>query len=191
MSVMALAVPPRGVGPIPLGRGRWATIRPIESSDWVGLLDFYAHLSAEARYTRFLAMGRGIGPAAAHDFADAYERGAAGFVAILRASGARDGAIIGHLCLEPLPDGAAEVAVAVADDVRRHGIGHLLMAEAMRTSRERGFRRLVATMFTGNEGMRRLFLSAGGRLTRQQCSAGINFMELSTDPRDVLGGPLA
>ncbi|HET7520964.1 MAG TPA: GNAT family N-acetyltransferase [Candidatus Limnocylindria bacterium] len=188
---MALAVPPRGVGPIPLGHGRWATIRPIESSDRVGLLDFYASLSQESRYTRFMSMGRGIGPGAAHDFADAHDRGAAGFVAILREPGARDGEIIGHLCLEPLADGAAEVAVAVADDVRRHGIGHLLMAEAMRASRELGFRRLVATMFTGNEGMRRLLLSAGGRLLRQQCRAGINFMELSTDPQDVPGGSLA
>jgi L-amino acid N-acyltransferase YncA len=183
MSVTALAAPSYGIGPIPLGSGRWATIRPIESSDWLGLLDFYRRLSPEARHTRFLAVGSGIGAGTAHRFAAAGDRGAAGFVAILREAGREDGRVVGHICVEPLGDRAAEVAVAVADGMRRHGIGHGLMASAVRASRALGLQRLLATMFNGNVAMRDLLLSAGGRLVRNECRGGVATLEVELDDR--------
>jgi L-amino acid N-acyltransferase YncA len=85
---------------------------------------------------------------------------------------------VGHICVEPVGDGAAEVAVAVADGTRRHGIGHGLMASAVRASQQLGLRRLVATLFIGNVAMRDLLLSAGGRLIRDECRGGVATLEL-------------
>jgi RimJ/RimL family protein N-acetyltransferase len=182
---MALQRRAMGIQPIPVGHGMWVTIRPIESSDWEGLFDFYRGLSSQARYTRFLGMSPGIDERAAHQFASAHERGADGYVAILREAGPRDGRVVGHLCMERVPSGAEEVAVAVANDVCRLGVGTTLMAAAMTAARSRRTTRLVATMFAGNEPMRRLFLSAGGRVLRQSMDAGVISIEL--DPLDAVG----
>jgi acetyltransferase len=192
MSITALQRRPTGIEPIPAGPGTWVTIRPIESSDWEGLFDFYRGLSQQARYTRFLGMSPGIDDRAAHQFAAAHGRGADGFVAILREAGPADGRVVGHLCMEPMPSGAEEVAVAVADEVCRLGVGTHLMAAAMRAARGRRVPKLVAAMFAGNEPMRRLFLSAGGRVMRQSMEAGVMSIEL--DPAgasDERGGNLS
>ena len=181
MGVTALERRPMGIAAIPLGAGRWVTIRPIESSDWNGLLDFYRRLSADARYTRFLGMTSGIGGSVARRYSTARDRGADGFVAVLREVGPADGAIVAHLCMEPDRAGATEVAVAVADGMRRLGVGSALMAAAMRSAQSSGARRLTASMFAGNEPMRRLFLGAGGQLVHQSIDAGVESMEI--DPR--------
>jgi L-amino acid N-acyltransferase YncA len=184
MDVTALERRSIGIQPIPVGNGQWVTIRPIESSDWEGLLGFYRALSAEARYTRFLGMSPGIGIRAAHQFADARARRADGYVAILREARPADGRVVGHLCLEPMRQGAAEIAVAIADDVRRRGIGKRLMSVAMAAARSRGLTRLVATMFAGNDPMRRLFTGAGGQVICQSIDAGVESVEL--DPLDSM-----
>jgi RimJ/RimL family protein N-acetyltransferase len=188
MNVMALEVRPVGIQPIPAGNAMWVTIRPIESSDWEGLFDFYRGLSAQARYTRFLGMSPGIDDRAAHHFATARQRGADGFVAILREAGPGDGRVVGHLCMEPMPSRAEEIAVAVAGDMRRLGVGTNLMAAAMRAARDRRVPKLTASMFAGNEPMRRLFLGAGGRLMRQWMDAGVASMELDPEGLETHGG---
>ena len=181
MSVTMLESRRTEVVPRPVGEGSQVTVRPIEPSDQQGLRDFYRDLSADARHTRFLGTSPGIDDQMAHRYATARDREADGYVAILRDLGPADGSIVGHLCLEPLPDGSAEVAVAVADAHRHQGIGTALMAAAMASARERGIPRLVATMFAGNEPMRQLFLGGGGRLLLDQIRAGVEAM--AVDPR--------
>jgi L-amino acid N-acyltransferase YncA len=181
MSITALERRPTGIQPIPVASAMWVTIRPIESSDWEGLFDFYRALSQQARYTRFLGMSPGIDQRAAHHFAGARPRQADGYVAILREAGPRDGQIVGHLCMEPMPSGAEEVAVAVAGEFCRMGVGSALMNAAVEAARERHVSTLMAAMFTGNEPMRRLFLSAGGRVCRQSMEAGVITLQLALD----------
>ena len=82
-------------------------------------------------------------------------------------------------------NGAEEVAVAVADDFCRMGIGTQLMAAAMGAAQARRVPKLVAAMFAGNEPMRRLFLSAGGRVVRQRMDAGV--MSIDLDPLGASG----
>lgn len=185
MSITALETRPNGMEPIPLGHGTWVTIRPIESSDWEGLLDFYRTLSAEARYTRFLGLSPGIDLSAAHHFAEAEDHGGTGYVAILREAGPGDGRIVGHLCLEPISDGGQEIAIAVADSVRRHGIGTRLLTAGIRAARERGVPRLTATMFAHNTPMLRLALGAAARVVHHSLDAGIRSVEL--DPAGSAG----
>ncbi|HET6746258.1 MAG TPA: GNAT family N-acetyltransferase [Candidatus Limnocylindria bacterium] len=174
-----LAAAPRSLGShrIPLDSGRWVTIRPIESSDGHGLLDFYRRLSARARYTRFLGIGPGVDAEAAQRFADVDHDHADGFVAVLHEAGPQDGAIIGHLCMEPDRGGSEEVAVAVADGQRGRGIGSALFAAAVRSAARRGVPRLSAMLFATNEPMRRLLLHAPCPRT-DRIDAGIETIEL-------------
>jgi GNAT superfamily N-acetyltransferase len=171
------AAPPAEGQAIPMDGGRWVTIRPIESRDGDGLLDFYRQLSAQARYTRFLGIGPGVDVGAARRFADVDHEHADGFVAILHEAGPQDGAIVGHLCMEPDRAGSEEVAVAVADGLRRRGIGSALVAAAVRSAIRRGVPRLSAMLFATNEPMRRLLRHAPGPKT-DRIDSGIETIEL-------------
>jgi len=67
-------------------------------------------------------------------------------------------------------------------------VGTNLMAAAMRAARDRRVPKLTASMFAGNEPMRRLFLGAGGRLMRQWMDAGVASMELDPEGLETHGG---
>src|SRR5262249_10266553 len=90
------------------------SIRPIRNTDLEALARFYGELSAESSAARFPAAGRGIGERIACSFCGPDHEHREGLVAEASdATGTRS--IVGHLCLEPIGDGEAEVAVAVAD----------------------------------------------------------------------------
>lgn len=168
------ATPPRSSrGPtIPVGRQRWVTIRPIESSDADGLFAFYVALSPRARYARFLGMSRGIDTGLARRFAGVDHGTRDGFVAVLHAASPDDGAIVGHACMEPDRDGIEEVAFAVADDFQGSGIGTALMAEAVQSARRRGIRCLIGTTFATNVPMLHVAFGASPDVTVHQGAAG-------------------
>jgi GNAT superfamily N-acetyltransferase len=166
---------------VPVGRGQWVTIRPIESGDWDDLLDFYRGLSSQARYTRFLGLGGAVSPKAAQQFAAADHASTEGLVAVLREPGPDDGAVVGHICLVPDGAGGEEIAVAVADGLRGRGIGTALMRAAIRWARRRGISRLSATMFPTNTPMRRLMLDAGVPVTSDRICEGIESIELQPE----------
>ncbi len=180
MNVMDTPTRSTGTHGILVGRERWVTIRPIESSDRDDLFDFYRGLSPAARFARFMGMGTGLAAEAANRFACADHSAADGLLAILHEAGPDDGRIVGHLCMEPDGAGADEVAVAVADGFRGLGIGTSLMHEAVQSARRRGVPRLAATMFATNQAMRRLMLDAGPPAIVDELDAGTEAIELNT-----------
>lgn len=135
-------------------------IRHVRRDDGPAIAAFYAALSPESRRTRFFGTFLEITDVAARRFAGARERGGDGWVAV-----AGRGVIIGHLCLEPLVaerDGRVEeVAVAVADRSRGHGIGRRLLDAAIVSARRRGVVALDATMLTGNHPIHALLEHSG------------------------------
>jgi RimJ/RimL family protein N-acetyltransferase len=178
MNVMAMS--PRSIGAqrIPVGRERWVTIRPIESSDRDDLFGFYRGLSPAASFARFMGMGTELAAEAADRFACANHTSADGLVAVLHEAGPDDGRIVGHLCMEPDGTGAEEIAVAVAEGFRGRGIGTALMHEAVQSAHRRRVPRLTATMFATNQAMRRLMLDAGPPAIVDELDAGVEAIEL-------------
>jgi RimJ/RimL family protein N-acetyltransferase len=180
MNVMAMPARSTGVRRIPIGRARWVTMRPIESSDRDDLFAFYRGLSPAARFARFMGMGTGLAAEAADRFACADHATADGLVAVLQEAGPHDGRIVGHLCMEPDGTGAEEIAVAVADGFRGLGIGTALMHGAVQSAHRRQVPRLTATMFATNQAMRRLMLDAGLPAIVDELDAGVEAIELNT-----------
>jgi GNAT superfamily N-acetyltransferase len=177
-----LAPPFRPAGAIPIGPQRWVTIRAIESTDRDGLFDFYRRLSPDARRARFLGSGAVMSRRAADRFSTVDHRLGDGLVAILGEAGPLDGQIVGHLCLEPEDAVSEELAVAVADGLRGHGIGSALMREAVASARRRHVPRLHATLLAANVPMRRLLLDAGLPVMADHLEAGVESIELGTEP---------
>ncbi len=136
-----------------------AQIRPVRAGDAAAIAAFYARLTPESRRTRFFGACRAISVRQAERFARADDRGAHGWIAL-----DAEGAVVGHLCLEPLDvprDRVEEVAVAVAEDWRGRGLGHALLDAAIASARRRGVIALEATMLTGNHPIHALLEHAG------------------------------
>ena len=141
------------------------TIRPIEPGDRVALTRFYETLSTDSLSDRFHGASRGIADKAAGRFCGPDHEHREGIVAILPGDG--DGAvrIVGHLCVEPSAPGEVEMAVAVADDFQRRGIGRALLAGAIRWAHDHGIRRLRASMRWSNGAIISLVRSSGHAVT--------------------------
>ncbi len=147
-------------------------IRPVRRSDAIGLVDFYARLTAESRRRRFLS-GSMPDPGFIARLA-----GDPGIVAVLEGSATREGAIVAHASVQPDGHHGAEIAFAVADAFQGHGVGRRLMSRALHLARELGADRASATLMPGNLPMRHL-LTAAGQPVRGDClEAGTEEIDL-------------
>jgi acetyltransferase len=163
---------------LPLGSVR---IRPIRPSDAALLTTFYAGLSDESRRSRFFVSSAGITAAQAEDFAAADHRRRAGFVAVEAGTAGGPERIVGHVCVEPADEGAAEFAVAVADELQGRGIGHRLLDLAVAWARARGLRRLVAMMLPCNPAIHRLAASLGLPVHFRATTDGLTAADIDLD----------
>ena len=158
-----------------IDRNRWVSIRPIERSDASALSDFYAGLSPESRYRRFLSYGQRTAAEIQRRFASG---GAEGFVGILDAPGPHDGAVVAHASVHSLADGTAEIAFAVADDFQGRGIGTALMEAVVHYARLTGLRCLTANLMADNVRMRRLLHGTGCEIVGDRVDHGVEEMAL-------------
>jgi GNAT superfamily N-acetyltransferase len=147
-------------------------IRPIGQADAVGLQAFYAGLSDASRRTRFLGSTTGIGDRQSTYFCGADHAHREGFVAVTPSEAGRD-RIVGHICVEPDGPDSAEVALAVADDLQRRGVGRALVEAALDWARRDRFRTLTATMLGGNAPIQRLLTSLRPPTTANPGGAGL------------------
>jgi acetyltransferase len=156
----------------PTALSRHVQIRPIRSGDRDELTRFYGGLSADSRYARFHAVSPGIGEEAADILCGPDHEHREGLVAeIVRAD--PDGVgIVGHLCLEPCEAGF-EMAIAVADDWQRCGVGRSLLGAALDWAAEHGIAQLRASMLSTNSAILALIASLECPIGLSAPSAGV------------------
>src|SRR5262245_40544521 len=135
-------------------------IRAIGPDDRAALLRFYAGLSPESRQARFHGAAPQVGATATTYFCGPDHTHREGLVAEALDDDGRP-AIIGHLCLEPVEAGVAEMAIAVADGWQRRGVGRALLAAAVSWARAHGIGTLSASMLWGNGPILALVRSMG------------------------------
>ena len=135
-------------------------IRPIAPSDRQVLTRFYAGLSPDSLEARFHGAVPGIGDGTARFFCGPDHEHREGLV--VEATDARGRPmIVGHLCLEPTSPDEAEMAIAVADALQRHGLGRALLLGAVSWARDHGVATLSASIRGSNGAMLGLIRSMG------------------------------
>jgi acetyltransferase len=147
-------------------------IRPIKVDDRDELSAFYATLSPDSRFARFHAVSRGIGDEAASLLCGPDHERCEGFVAERDDGNAGERHIVGHLCLEPAEFGM-EMAIAVADDWQRKGIGRSLLVAAVEWASGHGIVLLHASALSTNSAVLGLLASLGRPVRESATSAGV------------------
>ncbi len=136
-------------------------IRPIEPDDRAALTQFYERLSPDSLSDRFHGARRGIADTTADGFCAADHVRREGIVAVLAPDETGSSRIVGHLCLEASGPDELEMAIAVADDLQRHGIGRASLAAAIWWAQTQGMGHLRASMRWGNGAIISLVRAAG------------------------------
>jgi RimJ/RimL family protein N-acetyltransferase len=159
-------------------------VRRIRRADAPAVERFYATLSSESRRTRFFSVNGRPSHAQSVSFCAPDHDHREGFVAILREPTAVQERIVGHLCLEPAGGHVAEVAIAVADDLQRQGIGLRLLDAGVRWALAEGCTTLTASAWIGNAPIHRLIASLGRPAHARDAGSGIEDIriDLRTPP---------
>ena len=111
--------------------------------DFEDIRAFYDGLSPESRYFRFHGYGRTDAVARAEAEASGVDR--------LALIGRHDGRVVTVASYDGLREpGAAEISMAVADDLQRHGIGTRMLEQLAAIGAERGIRRFDAEVMPDN-----------------------------------------
>ena len=147
-------------------------IRPIGPSDGELLRAFYSGLSPDSREARFHGAAPGIGETTARFFCGPDHEHREGLVACVAEPG-DDCRIVGHLCLEPLPDGSVEMAIAVSDAWQNHGLGTRLLAEAFTWAEAHRVQRLTASVRVGNAAIMALIRGTGRPFELRPSDVGV------------------
>jgi RimJ/RimL family protein N-acetyltransferase len=136
--------------------GAGVQLRALTPQDAHHIVELFGRLSPRSRYLRYFAPLRKLSPRALRALADIdHDR--------REAVGAFDGeTLIGTARYfrndrEPT---TAEIAIEVADEYQRRGIGARLIHELARRGRERGITRFVATALSENSGVMNLLQQA-------------------------------
>lgn len=80
--------------------------------------------------------------------------------------------IIGHVCIEPINKGVAEMAIAVGDAWQGRGIGRAMLGRAITWARAHGIAHLAASILSGNTAMLGLLRSVGYPITYGDTAGG-------------------
>ena len=149
-------------------------VRAIRPADAPELQRFYAGLSTDSRRTRFLSITAGLSKAQSASFCTTDHDHQEGFVAVVDNGSVAKERIVGHLCLEPDGEEAAEVAIAVADEFQHRGLGRRLMLAGVAWARGKHVARLTATMSADNGPIHRLLTGLGLPTRVRYAGAGVS-----------------
>lgn len=127
-------------------------IRPLRPDDRPELQRWFATVSMESRYARFLGYVTELTPAQWKYLTEVDGHDHVAFVAFFEG---RLAGVARWIREAEAPD-TAEVAFLIGDDVQRRGIGAKLCAHLVDAARAHGIRRFRAYVMPDNRGIRRL-----------------------------------
>jgi RimJ/RimL family protein N-acetyltransferase len=149
-----------------LGDGTRLRMRPLTRDDRDRLLALFHRLSDESRWRRFMSPKPTLAPRELDYLTDVDHVAHEAFVAVDE----RDGSFAGvaRYIRHAGTECSAELAVEVADELQRRGIGTALCVRVVERGRENGFTVLTATALWNNQAARRLLRRLGFHARRSQ-----------------------
>jgi acetyl coenzyme A synthetase (ADP forming)-like protein len=161
--------------------GGTVRLRPIVPSDAPALQAFVKNMSTESSYFRFFRVKKQLEPKELEQFTHLDYDVQMAFVAIV------DGDLvgIGRYNADDCPDGFAEAAFTVADDMQGKGIGTLLVYRIAAYARAHSIKGFRAYVLADNHAMMRVFRNAGFSMHRD-VDQGVYTVEIDTEQSDAV-----
>jgi RimJ/RimL family protein N-acetyltransferase len=153
-------------------------IRPIRADDKRMLADGLERLSDESVHRRFLTPKRSFSRSELRYLTEVNGRDHVALVAEHPGEPVRQLiAVARFVRLHDDPE-AAEVAIVVADNWQRRGLGSLITERLAEEARERGIRRFTATMAADNTAAHRLMAKLTDQLEQRHAGGGVDELVL-------------
>ncbi|MFV1969953.1 MAG: GNAT family N-acetyltransferase [Acidimicrobiia bacterium] len=161
--------------------GGTVRIRPIVPADATALQAFVKNMSTESSYFRFFRVKRQLEPEELEEFTQLDYNEQMAFVAIV------DGELggVGRYSAKDCPDGVAEAAFTVADELQGKGIGTLLVYRISAYARAHDVKGFRAHLLADNHAMMRVFRNAGFAM-RREVDQGVYTVEIDTEESDAV-----
>lgn len=164
-------------------------VRSLGEEDQELLITMFERLSERSRYRRFLTPKQRLSDRELAAFVDVDHRNREALVG-LASNGAETGIGVARFVRSPEDPEAAEVAVAVADDWHRRGVGLVLLAQLADRARAEGIRRFSALVLAENRDVRALFERVGD-VTVGSADEGQLELEITLPEGEGIGPGLA
>lgn len=166
--------------------GRRLRLRPIRPEDFAQHKRFLSRCSLEDLHARFLATFRELPDAEIARLTQIdYDREMALVAEELPPLGEAETLGVARVCADP-DNREAEFAILVRSDLKRQGLGRLLLGKLIRYCRERGTERMTSSVLSDNAGMLGLGASLG--FSRRFSERGILEMSLELRPAGAARG---
>ena len=149
-------------------------VRPLGPQDRDGLAAAFERLSPQSRFRRFMGPKTALSARELTYFTDIDHVVHEAIVAAEPLSGRLIG--VARYAINPGDEVSADVAVVIADEWQRRGVGTVLMRRIIERARANGFERLTAETLWDNEGARALLCRLGFEVLRTR--RGIAELEL-------------
>jgi acetyltransferase len=128
-------------------------LRPLKEADLAHAQEFFARLSEDSKYMRFMALTPNLTEETlARMVAALHEARAAVIVAVVE-HGTHEELIGGGRVVPAAPRGTCEFALTVVDAWQGRGLGTLLLRELVKVARGLGYRRIEGNVLTINARM--------------------------------------
>ena len=149
-----------------LDDGTRLRLRPLTRDDRDGLLALFHSLSEESRWRRFMSPKPTLAPRELDYLTDVDHVAHEAFAAVDE----RDGSLVGvaRYIRHAGTECSAELAVEVADELQRRGVGTALCMRVLERARDNGFTVVTATALWSNQAARRLLRRLGFHARRSQ-----------------------
>jgi len=153
-----------------LADGTTLTVRPSGPGDYEAVRRLHEAMSPENLYFRFFSVSR---VSAEWEARRVSVEGRPGLVALVGLLGDE---LVGVASYEPVGDGTAEIAVAVADGMHRRGVATLLLEHLVSLARARGVKAFTAEVLADNYAVLNVLTDLGLAMRRR---SGNGVVELS------------
>jgi GNAT superfamily N-acetyltransferase len=144
--------------------GTLLKVRPLTPGDAQELVELFEHMGPESRFLRFNLALSNPSPdlvwSEAKRMAQIDPEKDGAWLVLADLPGEENAPVAGCRFIR-LDDESAEASLAVRDDMQRKGIGRQLLAFLAQQARQKGIRRLVATVQRGNRPLWHLLQSSG------------------------------
>jgi RimJ/RimL family protein N-acetyltransferase len=161
--------------------GRKVLISQLTPADAPVVADAFARLSDESRRLRFLGPKANLTSAELRYLTEVDGHDHEALAAIEPSTGR--GIAIGRFVRDPTSPDRAEVAITVADEWQRQGLGKLMLERLVHRAREESVRSFTALVSADNRGMQALLGRVGGSASVHHVSNGVAEYEIKLGAR--------